>query len=88
LQVFVIGITSNIDEDQLKAISSPPHERGKTYVTTPDYTTLSQVLNRLITATCSAEKPDLRGTLAISPTNKQMCGQMTAETSRNIAAYM
>ena len=61
VQVFAIGITSDIDEIQLRAISSPPHELGRTYITTPDFTTLSQLLDRLITATCVAEKPDLSG---------------------------
>jgi len=59
-QVFAIGITTDIDEKQLKAISSPPHELGQNYVTTPDYTTLMQELDRLITATCT-EKPDHPG---------------------------
>ena len=59
--MFAIGITSNIDAAQLKAISNPPHELGRNYVTTPDFTTLSQVLDRLINATCTEDKPDLPG---------------------------
>jgi hypothetical protein len=61
IRVFVIGMTSAIDEQQLSAISSPPHTASQNYWTTPDYTTLSTVLAGVQNSTCTPPKPNLPG---------------------------
>lgn len=59
--VFVIGMTSLIDEDQLRNISSPPHIKGQNYWTTPDYTTLANIISSVQNATCDPPKNILPG---------------------------
>jgi len=52
IKVFTIGITNIIDENQLKMVSSPPQQKGVTYWTLPDYTTLSSIINNVEAGTC------------------------------------
>ena len=59
--VFAIGMTSLIDEDQLRNISSPPHVKGQNYWTTPDYTTLTGIISSVLNATCDPPKNILPG---------------------------
>lgn len=61
INVFVIGMTSLIDETQLRNISSPPHAKGQNYWTTPDYTSLSTILSSVQNATCNPPKNVLPG---------------------------
>ena len=53
IQIFVVGVTSNVKEEELKAISSPPHELNKNYWTTPDFRDLASIVSSLQTETCS-----------------------------------
>lgn len=59
--IFSIGVTDLINEDQLKAVSSPPHEKGKNYWTTPDFTQLNTVLASVNNATCNPPKIETAG---------------------------
>jgi von Willebrand factor type A domain len=65
IRVYVIGMTSAVDVQQLLAISSPPQVLGQNYWLTPDYKTLSNVLLSVQTTTCTQPKPDLPGAYCV-----------------------
>lgn len=52
--MMVIGITNDINEDELRQISSEPKQINKTYFLTADFNTLSFVLEGIIHETCIA----------------------------------
>jgi len=56
IAIYAVGITSSINETQLKLVSSPPHEKGVNYWTTPDFTTLNSVVLNVQNATCQQPK--------------------------------
>ena len=56
IKIFMIGITNDIDLKQLKEVSSPPQQEGKTYWTSPDFISLNKILQNLQTITCNQDK--------------------------------
>jgi len=58
IKIFAVGVTGQISEPQLQAVSSPPHEKGTNYWTTPDFRSLSSIVQSLQSATCAQPKPD------------------------------
>ena len=52
--VFVVGITENVLEDELRKISSDPQRIDETYFTTPDFDKLQNVILTLVNRTCSS----------------------------------
>lgn len=56
IQIIVIGITGQADEDYLKTISSPPQKFKENYWTSPDFQSLSNVLDSVQTQTCNQDK--------------------------------
>lgn|SRR6218665_590342 len=61
--IFSIGVTDQINEQQLKAVSSPPQIKGENYWTTPDFTQLNTVLQSVTNATCNPPKIETDGKL-------------------------
>ena len=52
IQMFVVGVTSLIDEQTLKDMSSLPQEKDKNYFTSPDFNQLDTILDNLIGQAC------------------------------------
>ncbi|ELU16324.1 hypothetical protein CAPTEDRAFT_192434 [Capitella teleta] len=52
--VLVVGITDQVDEAELAAISSPPSIKGISYFTSPDFTEVSTILDFLLASGCSS----------------------------------
>lgn len=59
IAIFSIGVTDQINEEQLKAVCSAPQEKGRNYWTTPDFTQLTTVLASVNNATCNPPKIEL-----------------------------
>ena len=55
IHVFTVGISHLIDEQQLKMVSSPQHQKGINYWTTPDSRGLNAVLESVKQATCKLQ---------------------------------
>ena len=52
-QIFCVGITDLIDVHVLKDISSPPQKEGITYFLSPDFASVSEILETVLTAACN-----------------------------------
>ena len=50
IHILAVGITDRVNTDELRGISSPPHEEGVTCWRTPDFQTLSNLLQPIIIA--------------------------------------
>lgn len=53
--LLVVGITGAIDEDEIRAISSPPQRINETYFLTEDFSLLTPIVEQIVQATCSVE---------------------------------
>ena len=53
VNVFAIGVTPTDNEQQLSAISSPPHELSRNYWLTEDYVSLQSILSSVKNVTCA-----------------------------------
>ena len=53
IKVFAVGVTDGVNEDELKAISSPPQEINRNYWKTPDFGDLTTLVGSLQTETCN-----------------------------------
>ena len=52
IRIFSIGVTNDINEDEIRAISSLPQELGRNYWKTPDFLSLNTILKSLQRETC------------------------------------
>ena len=52
VEIITVGITSSIDEVELKAISSPPQELNNNYFTTPSFQELGSVMRGIMLSSC------------------------------------
>ena len=52
IQVFTVGVTDEVNLDEVRAISSPPREVNRNYWTSPDFLSLSDVVASLQQETC------------------------------------
>lgn len=50
--VIALGITASVDDEELKAISSPPQRLGENYFTSADFGGLEDVINGLVQQAC------------------------------------
>ena len=60
IRMFAVGITNDVNEQELKDISSYPHQLGRNYRMTPDFTSLNTVIESLQKETCE-ETPVVPG---------------------------
>ena len=51
--VLAIGVTSSVDEEELRAISSLPQREGQQYFTSPDFQQLDRIINGLLATACA-----------------------------------
>jgi uncharacterized protein YegL len=56
IKIFSIGVTSSINEVELRGISSQPQQRNLNYFTSPGFGALDMVVDTLISSTCSASQ--------------------------------
>ena len=57
VQMVSVGITSSIDEDELKALSSLPQIRNVNYFTSPDFQQLEGIIETLLASACVVTPP-------------------------------
>lgn len=50
--IYVVGVTNDTDQNELRSISSPPHEEGVTWWNAPDFEALDSFLQALLKTTC------------------------------------
>ena len=60
VQVISIGITNSVDENELRGISSPPQLRDVNYFSSPDFTTLGNIIEDLLATACATPAPPTR----------------------------
>ena len=51
-RIFSLGVTADINEDELRGISSPPQVLGQNYFTTPDFGLLGNILFGILEQAC------------------------------------
>lgn len=61
VEIISVGVTSSIDEEELKAISSLPQIKDKNYYTSENFQQLGDISNNILTSFCalSPTKPSL-----------------------------
>ena len=52
--VLVVGITQSVEKQLLRDISSPPQRENENFFTSPDFTSLSSIIEALVDETCQA----------------------------------
>ena len=52
VKIFSIGVTNNIDKEELAALSSPPHLENENWFTAPNFDALSSIVKTLTEKTC------------------------------------
>ncbi len=52
VEVIAVGITSNVDTNTLRLLSSAPQIRGQNYFETPQFTQLGDILDRIVEQAC------------------------------------
>ena len=57
VQMVSVGITSSIDEDELKELSSRPQIRNVNYFTSPDFQQLGGIIETLLASACEVSPP-------------------------------
>ena len=53
MSLCFVGITNDIDEEEIRNISSHPNQKGVTYWTSPNFQEISGVVGRVINSTCT-----------------------------------
>ena len=54
--VLAVGITDSVEKPLLKTISSAPRRENENYFSTPDFSSLSNIIRALVVETCEATK--------------------------------
>ncbi len=57
VQMISIGITNSVDENELRGLSSPPQIRDRNYFSSPDFTTLGNIIEDLLATACATPAP-------------------------------
>lgn len=53
--IFAVGVTNQIDVNELEAISSEPQEKDQNYFTSPDFDELNRLIEALLNGTCKTD---------------------------------
>ena len=56
-QVFVVGVTDQVDTETLKKLSSAPHEPDKNYFESASFEQLRNIVSTLLQTTCVSTTP-------------------------------
>ena len=54
VKIIAVGITDAIDEEFLKAMSSPPHVEGSNYFTAADFSVLNEIRKMVLQSSCES----------------------------------
>ena len=54
IQMFSVGITDKINENELRGISSPPQRLHENYFLSTDFRNLGEILEAVVSATCTS----------------------------------
>ena len=57
IRIFSVGITTSVNEQELREMSSMPQIEGQTYWRSSDFTTLGDVIDTLVQETCGTPSP-------------------------------
>ena len=57
IRIFSVGITTSVNEQELREMSSMPQIEGQTYWQSSDFTTLGDVIDTLVQETCGTPSP-------------------------------
>lgn len=57
IEVFVVGVTDEIDSNTLRQLSSGRQEENRNWFATPDFTQLAGIMEGLLEAACAYEEP-------------------------------
>ena len=68
IRIFSVGVTDDINEQELRDISSYPHELDRNYWKTPNFTSLNTIIESLQRETCE-ETPVVPGNQGIQEGN-------------------
>ena len=52
IKMYSVGITDNVKEEELRAMSSPPQQINNNYWMAPDFTMLDEVLSSIVSTQC------------------------------------
>lgn len=64
IKLFSVGVTNDVNEQELKAISSYPQEENRNYWKTPNFTSLNTIIESLQRETCE-ETPVVPGNMTV-----------------------
>ena len=56
IDIYVVGISSGINEQEIKDVSSPPNREGSTYWMSSDFLALDGIVNGILKETCNAQE--------------------------------
>ena len=86
VRVISVGITPSVDEEELRAISSPPQIRNENYFISADFTELTSIIERLLTSACvTTAAPTTTTTVTTRPTT---LGSTTPSSGMYIQAVL
>jgi collagen type VI alpha len=69
IKLFSVGVTNDVNLQELRDISSYPHEEGKNFWRTPNFTSLNNIIESLQRETCE-ETPVIPGNMYKVDTNQ------------------
>ena len=49
IHMFIVGVSQDVDDNELKQMSSDPKQLGENYFMSPDFENLSGILRKLLT---------------------------------------
>ena len=67
IRLYSVGITTNVNEQELREMSSMPHIEGQTYWQSSNFTTLGDVIESLVHETCGTPSATSVPTPATTP---------------------
>lgn len=57
IRIFSVGITANVNEVELRKMSSSPQIEGQNYWRSSDFTMLNEIIDKLVSETCGTPAP-------------------------------
>jgi len=61
IRIFSVGITDNVNEQELREMSSLPQIEGLNFWRSSDFTMLNDIIDTLVTETCATAAPPTAG---------------------------
>ena len=64
VEIFVIGVTDKINEEEIRLMSSPPQQMSMNYFMSPSFSELDRIRTMIIEETCAAAGEQLRAAVS------------------------